>query len=306
MIGITFRPWRILALLAICALSAAAFAQKLTFTYNPPNGTSFVMTKTVTMTESTNDKQNAMKQITKTRVDIAKTKSGFTLTFTPISATQSVNGKEQKVPDSPEMHAKLVYVLDAKGKLVKVQGLEDLFNKIMATMPAEVKKQNNAAKFVEAQTKARKEEWAEVMGRYLGKTASIGDVWNIPGDAKKGPMSPMKSTLKFVKMTNVGKKQVVQVRYTPTYNSAAIKAAAEANFAQMKARAAQQQKTVDIPTIQSALVTGEIVRLIEPTTMLTYSEVSTRTMNVVLKSKEKGTVRMKTIEKQEMKYEFKK
>lgn len=298
---------RIFVLVVALAMSASAMAQKATFKFNPPHGTSYVITKTATMTETNADgKDNKVTEVSKTRVTIAKTPTGYTFTYAPTSTSVTVNGKSQKVPQ-PDAGTKLVYIIDAKGNLVKVNGLEAIFNKAIADLPAEQKTQANAQKaaYIESETKGRQAEWKETVARFVGKTVTVGDTWS-ENMKSRNPNAPTKVTLKFAGMTNIGGRSCMKMRMTPTYNNAAIKNAAEKKFAQVKAAADKEKQTVDIPTVQSANMTSEVTRLVDPTTMLSYGETSTRSMTVVLKSKKRGTVTMKSTEKQDVKYEYKK
>jgi len=226
--------------------------QKFTFQFNPPDGISYKAILKKTIVEDKGKAGGHVQVVTsKTRVNIRRTPSGFTLESVPIFT--------KVVRDGLEVHDVIVFLLqdftisydlDSMGRMFTVHGHENLIGSMQARFsPGEV--ENLSAVFNE-QVFAEREalEWNNRLGVLIGRSAAVGENWegteeyNLP----TGGNAVLHTKTDVIGQTQCGKSNCLKLR-----TSYISEAGAEVE------------------------VSGRGIRFIDPATMLIYSEFVERT-----------------------------
>lgn len=291
----------IAGLVLACILSASpAFAQETTFRFNPPNGATFIETSTMTVTReiSSAGKEQVVDE-TKTRIVFKKSGTGFIGTFTPLSATRSVNGKQASSANAADFkNATLTYTLDATGKVTGITGFSAILKDMVAKLPAEQAKKINLAAEEKKMVDARKKEWDAQITRFSGKKVKTGEAWTttdtIPLPGKQ--TVPAKKVTKFFFPVKVNGHDCVKLVSSFTPDAAALKAAMNRSFAGASSAP---------PRVLGVTVTMTGERIMDPSTMLIYSEITVNTTKITVDIPKKGQQTITTIEKKEQKIDYK-
>lgn len=176
------------ALLAAFSLCVAAIipacAQEMTFAFQPPEkGISFVqterMTETDTMTHDGDTEKRVVVTVQKTKIDIAKTANGYTLTEVCTSYSYKVDGED----DDPDIfnrvacNVPIVYVLVTKGQLTDIKGLDAAIQQIRKGLDEEEIELYDANVTAEKMEKRLKDNWIAEKKPLLGFSKKLGDTW---------------------------------------------------------------------------------------------------------------------------------
>jgi len=293
------------ALLAVAGVALAA--TPITFRFNPPNGTKFLYTEKVT-TNAEGSKPKQTQVVTSTsRVVMNKTAKGYTIAFTPVSMSATVNGKAlkelPKVADLPKM----TYILNQQGKLVTIRGYEKQRDAYIDSLPYGQAKKLNPQKVLDELIAPQRAQWKDEFEYFLGKTVAIGkeEKSQIPVSLYAGALSKASCTLKYANMVKRNGHDCVRVTVTTASNPPAFVAAVNAHLRDMKKQADAAKQPLEIPNVQKMDAASQTERFIDPKTMLIYGEKSTRKATIQLKDAKGKQQSMTMIETKEYSFDYK-
>jgi hypothetical protein len=175
--------------LFILGMACPAFGQdKITFYFNPPDGTSFVETLRHTKSVSAPGVFEPQAQVSEQRAKylIRKTATGYSVLVIPIQPTLRVSEGTEGIIRSLFSIAEITYHLDAEGQLVRVEGAEALMGKLEKLIPPELFQAvlvtlGEAARNP-AQLAARLWVNRGMLGTFAGRTIQPGHVYRGKGN----------------------------------------------------------------------------------------------------------------------------
>ncbi|MHB9130097.1 MAG: DUF6263 family protein [Armatimonadota bacterium] len=283
--------------------------QQITFKFNPPNGATFIQTETATQTRVSGKEKQTQTTVTKTRMVFKKTAKGYTLTQTPISSSITIGGK---TTSAKKLNAPVTYVLAANGKVLTVSGFEKEAQAMGAKLPIKDKKKRSefVKGVIAGKTAQAKVLWETFVGKYIGKTVKVGDVWK---ETQKLPLVgaepiPVHFTTTFVQRVAVNRHNCIRVVMTSVADDKALAAAVVKNkqgIEKLEKESAAKGKKFQLPTPVSLSMEDRSERVIDPATMLFYSESMTKTSKQVVDFPGEGKKTLTTIENTVTKYEYK-
>jgi hypothetical protein len=265
------RPGSRLLLLLLLLLGRAVHAEpeKVTFRFAPPDGTTFEQTLVQNETVLAGARER-ITYVTRTtsRLRFAKTADGYTLTSTPVSITMDLEGEKFEDPllDFFETLA-VTYHLDAGGNIRALEGYEALEERLEKASPDETSFQL-MAKLMQPETfVARdKEEWHRRISSFAGRTYEIGSrsTTEFPITLAVGKRVLFHTVTELVGKEKCGDRVCVRLRFR---SDADVPPSVERLAGERASDAGGED--VEFSDITMSY-TGE--RLIDPATMLIYSE----------------------------------
>ena len=282
----------------------SARAQEVHFRFNPPDDfTAYVSTYKNTQISEMGalGKRTRVSEV-KTEVTIDKTPEGYLVTSTPISFTMTQNGKPVEDPIlSFLQNITVSYELDVDGQLIKIRGFEGTIEKLKASLPAGLPPTVAALLSEETFINGATQEWDARTGSYVGMAAEIGDVW---AGVEETPTA-MGGTMAFYSVTKLAEQvkfdDVDCVRLEFSFNSDAEELK---NFmGDMWEELAEMADMEAAPSVSNTQIAGKGERIIDPATMLIYSETVERTMKMMMVVPGQGEVEVTSVDKREYGYE---
>ena len=238
----------------------------------------------------------------KQKVTIEKTPGGYSVTFMPISITMTQDGKPVEDPIlSFIQNITVTYELDVDGQLIKIRGFEGTIEKLKASLPADFPPTVAALLSEETFINRAAQEWDARIGSFVGMVAEIGDVWS---GVEETPL-PMGGTMAFYSVTKLAEQvkfdDVDCVRLEFSFNSDAEELK---NFmGDMWEDLAEMADMEATPSVSNTKIAGKGERIIDPATMLIYSETVERTTKMMMAVPGRGEVEMTSVDKREYGYE---
>lgn len=278
--------------LLIAGSAAAAPKDSVTFTFSPPDGTTYVqVVETMRKLEMPGGREQVDRTRAKARVAIHRTKDGFTITTTPLAMTMTRDGKAVTDPALEILDDTVVTCfVSPEGRLLRVEGYEHAARRVRETYPPEV------ASAVErllspATLNARvRAEWEGRISDFAGRTVAFGKHW----DSAASFVVPGGQTLEYFLRTEVvgpapcPSNACVEVRFRYDSDPSAL--------GELRARVPDAGAGEEVRA-KLASLTGAGVRVIDPRTMLVYSERIARAMRLRADTPE-GSVPVVTHEEQ--------
>ena len=292
---------------AVCLIAGIGFtagAQEIHFRFDPTDGFPAYIS-TLKSTQTTD--MGALGKRTRisegrARITTEKTSDGYSVTFAPISFTMTENGEPVENPIlSFVQDITMTYELDTNGELVEIRGFEGLVEKLKASLPDELPP--NVAKLINEQALRNKavQEWEARIGQFVGADVEIGDVW---AGVEETPL-PLGGSMAFYSVTKFAEQVkfdgVDCVRVEFSFNTDADEL--KDFMGDVWEELADMVGTDEIPSVSNTEVTGKGERIIDPTTMLIYSETTDRTIKMTTNVLGRGAVEMVMVEKREYGYE---
>lgn len=282
----------------------SATAQEIHFQFNPPDDfPAYVSTyKNTQITDMGALGKRTRVSEGKQKVTIDKTPGGYSVTFMPISLTMTQDGKPLEDPIlSFIQNITVTYELDVDGQLVKIRGFEGIIEKLKASLPAELPPTVAALLSEETFINRVAQEWDARIGSYVGMEAEIGDVW---AGVEETPL-PMGGMMAFYSVTKLAEQvkfdDVDCVRLEFSFNTDAEELK---NFmGDMSEDLAEMAGMEAVPSVSNTKIVGKGERIIDPATMLIYSETVERTIKMMMAVPGQGEVEMTSVDKREYGYE---
>ena len=293
-----------LFIICCCGIVASAAAQEIHFRFNPPDDfPAYVSTyKNTQITDMGALGKRTRVSEAKAKVTIDKTPGGYSVTFMPISFTMMQDGKRREDPIlSFIQNITVTYELNVDGQLVKIRGFEGIIEKLKASLPAGLPPTVATLLSEETFINRTTQEWDARIGSYVGVDAEIGDVW---AGIEETP-TPMGGTMTFYSVTKLAEQvkfdDVDCVRLEFSFNSDAEELK---NFmGDMWDDLAEMTDMEAVPSLSSTKIAGKGERIIDPATMLIYSETVERTTKMMMAVPGRGEVEVTSVDKREHGYE---
>lgn len=287
-----------------CGIVTSATAQEIHFRFNPPDDfPAYISTyKNTQITDMGALGKRTRVSEAKAKVTIDKTPGGYSVTFIPISFTMTQDGKRREDPIlSFIQNITVIYELDVDGQLVKIRGFEGIIEKLKASLPTGLPPTVATLLSEETFINRTTQEWDARIGSYVGMDAEIGDVW---AGVEETP-TPMGETMTFYSVTKLAEQvkfdDVDCVRLEFSFNSDAEELK---NFmGDMWEDLAEMTDMEAVPNLSSTKIAGKGERIIDPATMLIYSETVERTTKMMMAIPGRGEVEVTSVDKREHGYE---
>lgn len=241
-----------------------------------------------------------------TRITISRTNVGWDVLAEPKGIHVTRNGQ---VVDNPIVNllssAVITYKLDPGGNIVDVEGYEAFVEGISKQLPAQVFKQLAPVINVEAMKAKEIAEWNSRFGDYLGAEVAIGDsfVAKVPFQLPNGP------TLEYDVKTIISAVEPCAetscIRIDQNYDTEAD------DMAKLSGEIVNNVVKEILPEgpksrseNNSARISGNVLRLIDPKTMLIYKEELRRVMDMTTDIPGEGLIPIKMTETRSYEFEY--
>jgi hypothetical protein len=300
------RPRRGGIVLAL-AISAAFFVSGIAqgapteakFKFNPPDGTIFISKgrSTQVVTTGLNDKRTNIHQHEE-RVQIKKTPTGFTALTTPTTFTYLKDGVPPRADDwmyymqKLSQRAKVTEELDQNGKTIAVKGLEEAIDQLKREQTEETPAFRKFLYIAEKIESLSSDSASGGSTAFEGRSAKIGATWSIPDYAGLPGGEVIKVTQKFKIVGHIkcGGKDCLRVQNSYKADQAEVRDLMEVNMVNIWGDAV---KALGLdPRISSAVAEGHGECVIDPATMLIYSDSQTQSVTVTLQIPQLGKVNL--------------
>lgn len=279
-------------------------AQEIRFRFDPPDDfPAFISTfKSKRITDMGALGKRTVLSEGRAKISVDKKPDGYSVIFAPLSFTMTENGQPVKNPilDFVQNIA-VTYELDADGKLVETRGFEGLFEDFMASLSGELPP--NIAEMLNEEAFRQKTvgEWQGRIGQFVGAEVEIGDVWATVDEMPlpTGESMAFYSLTKFAEQVKFDGADCVRIQFS--YNTDADEL--KAFMGNLWEDLADMVGTEDLPGVSDSKIVGDGERIIDPTTMLIYSETGHRTWKTTVNISGRGTVEMVMTDEREYGYE---
>ncbi len=297
---------KFLSILVPIFLTVSSFAQAITFSFSPKDGTEFLQNLTITK-DKLLDSQVFQKDETKSKAKIRylKTDYGWEVTATPIETVMIRNGKKVDNPILQIMSTlSIVYKIDKNGQLMDVQGYAPLMEIINSQFPEEIAKKLEPVLNAEVLKQKDIAEWEGRYGGFVGKQIQIGDMWEFesPFTLPNNSVINYRGQINFKELQPCGNKKCVLIKQI--YSSSDSSLSSFSNDIAKSILGTENKETpVESRTEDfSSSMEGQVTRLIDPTTMLIFNEELERLINIEIDIPGKGKQPIQVLEKRV--YEF--
>jgi len=278
-------------LLLWASAAYAAEDQKITFHFNPPDGTALVetvsTTKVVDMGASTKQTQRGE---TKGKVTFRRMGSGYTVSATLTSVKVTRNGKPITDPMLSGLVGRTVaYDVSDDGQLERVRGVAEVVEAIRKQLPPAALRTLGDTLTEDAWIQRETTEWNGRIGGFAGASVTLGETWMTTDEY---PL-PSGDSLTFYSATTFAANEKRAghdcVRITFRYDTDATA------LAKLLGKKAEELQSLGMlpgkpPKVAGAQLTGSGYRIIDPKTMLLYDEVIRRSVVMRMDIPGKGRV----------------
>lgn len=281
--------------------------ETIKFSFAPGDKTSFIQKLSTSKEKDMGTKGTQLDEfIGTTRITISRTGAGWDVLAEPKGIHVTRNGK---VVDNPIVNllssAVITYKLDPDGNIVDVEGYEAFIEGISKQLPAQVFKQLAPVINVEAMKAKEIAEWNGRFGNYLGAEVAIGDSF-----VAKAPFQlPNGSTAEYNVKTIISAIEPCAetncVRIDQIYDAEAddmAKTSGEVlnNLVKEIVPGGPKSRSEN----NSARISGNVQRLIDPKTMLIYREEVRRVIDMTIDIPGEGLMPLKMTETRSYEFEY--
>lgn len=294
-------------LLAYFSISMSKEYETIKFSFSPGENISFLQRLTIIKEKDMGDKGRQLDESLSTvKITITKTESGWDVLAEPKSISMKRDGEEVNNPIVNLLSSAVItYKLDSDGNIIDVDGYEPFIEGISKQVTPEVFEQLAPILNIEAMKSKEIAEWNGRIGDYVGAEVQIGDsiVADVPYQIPNG------TTINYSIQTNIaalvpcGENKCVRIeqRYDSEADNLA-KMAGEVMSNVSDAIAPEKQKSSS--DSNTAIIRGDVVRVLDPETMLVYEEESIRTIAMEIDIPGAGLVPIKTTETRKYEFEY--
>ena len=239
-------------------------------------------------------------------ITITKTESGWDVLAEPKSISMKRDGEEINNPIVNLLSSAVItYKLDSEGNIVDVDGYELFIEGLSEQVTPEVFKQLEPILNIEAMKAKEIAEWNGRIGDYVGAEVQIGDsfVADVPYQIPNGTTINYSVQTNIVALVQCGENKCVRIEQH--YDSEAD------NLAKMTGEVISNVYDTVAPDKQksssdsnTAIIKGDVTRVIDPDTMLVYEEELNRTIAMEIDIPGVGLVPVKTTETRKYEFEY--
>ena len=277
------------------------------FSFSPGGSTSFMQKLTTIKEKDMGAKgQQLDESVSTTKFTITKNGSGWDVLAEPKNISMRRNKEEINNPIvSLLSSAVITYKLDSDGNIVDVDGYEPFIDAISKQIPPEVFKQLAPILNIDVMKAKDIAEWNGRIGDYVGVEVEIGDTFvaEIPYQIPNGPTIDYRVQTSISALVPCGEKKCLRIEQH--YDSRAD------NLAKMTGEVVSNVSEALSPELSgsssdsnTAIIKGEVVRVIDPETMLIYAENSSRTIAMEIDLPGEGLIPVKTTETRSYEFEY--
>jgi hypothetical protein len=294
-------------LLAYFSSSISKELDTINFSFAPGENISFTQKLTTIKEKDMGDKGKQLDEsVSTTKITIIKTKSGWDVLAEPRSISMKRNGEEINNPIVSFLSSAVItYKLDSDGNILDVDGYEPFIEGISKQVTPEVFKQLKPILNIEAMKSKEIAEWNGRIGDYVGAEVQIGDTFvaDVPYQIPNGTTINYSVQTKIAALVPCGDNKCVRIEQI--YDSQAD------NLAKMTGEVVSNVTEAAVPEINkpssesnTAVIKGNVTRVIDPNTMLVYEEESKRTIAMEIDIPGAGLVPVKTSETRKYEFEY--
>lgn len=280
-------------------------AQEINFKFGPPDQIKFTQILKTTKFSQMGDLEKRTDISTlKAEITIKKIESGYEVYSVPVSFDMTRNGEPVKDPITNLIsNVEITTRLDSLGHMVEVQGFDKLMENLMSMIPPE--QQEMISGMINEEILVNKEivEWEARIGEFIGLSVEIGDFLEVSDEMQlpNGASLPFTSKTKFAGLGECGDTKCVRIEFA--YDSDASRLI---DFVEnsLKDFAGKLETEMDDFDSNESSISGWGERLIDPETMLIYSETSDRVLNMTMDIPNMGKVQNITKENREYTFQY--
>lgn len=277
------------------------------FSFSPGEKVSFVQKLTMSKEKDLgNGNKQLDESLSTTKFTISRTGAGWEVLVQPQSITMKRDGKSVENPIVKLLSSAVItYSLGPDGNILDVAGYDAFINSIATVVPPEVFSQLSPVLNVDAMKAKEIAEWNGRYGDYLGVEVNVGDTFSatVPFQLPNGAAIEYDVETSIAALEPCGASTCVRIQQV--YDSDAR------NAAKMSADMVNdlaQKAAPNAPTVtsddNSASISGNISRLIDPNTMLIYGEQLTRTITMAIAIDGAGSNRAVMTENRNYEYQY--
>lgn len=295
-------------LLLAAGRTGAEPAQEKVFRFAPPEGTQCVLqtrraeTQSVGGTTIRKDVSEA-----KDRFNVAKSADGYTLTYEPISFNSTRNGAPFADPVLATLQeSRLSLDVGADGRVRAVRGITEAFARLKEQLaqggPSPVLRiLPSIEKDATASVKA---DWNGKVAVLVGRSARVGATWKGADTIGTpfGGVIPVSATARILRVEKRGDRECVRVAYS--FRSAGPGLRQEVARWVGRSLKGPSGRAAGAPKVVAAEAVGGGERLVDPDTMLFYSDTFGYTLKVTLNIPGGGQVQVTGKERREERYDY--
>ena len=279
--------------------------QEMTFNFNPPDGLVYYQTQITRKTTimGASEKRTDITE-SKSKIEVKKTSTGYLITVTPSSAKMTRNGVEVNNPILLLLqNLSIVYEVDEQGQLVSIKGFEKLREMMKASFPPQVVEQLSSLLNEEALVNKETSEWNGRIGDFAGAQISVGDVFTgvsefpLPGDESV----TYYTVTKFEEIVPCGNRNCIKISFYYNSNPETLEEYVGDAIEDIARSAGKADGNFSLSKVE---ITGEGERLMDPATMLIYSELIKRNVRMEMEVPGQGKVPVTQIEERQYIFEY--
>lgn len=296
----------VLGIMWVLPLLGSAAQERFQFRFAPPDGVSYI--EAVTLTKVRELGQGRMQTDVaqaETNVTIKKTPSGYNVVGVPSSLRMTRNGtKVEGAFVTAPLGATITYELDKNGQIQKVTGYKELVRRLVQSLPQAAA---SVSSVLNEETMVRKDvaEWNGRIGNFVGREVQIGDVWTSSDEFSL----PTGDVITFHSVTHIaGKEQCgtldcIRVRFAYHSDADALKDYVAKVLGDVANRAGVKPPGMK-PGRAGVLLEGSGERVVDPATMLIYSERYQRTLKLPMRIPGQGEIVTALHETKEYRFDY--
>jgi len=270
-------------LFAFFSNSMSKEPETIKFTYSPGENISYIQKLTTTKEKDLGEKGKQLDEsVSSTKVTITKTKYGWDVLAEPKSISMSRNGEVVNNPIvSLLSSAVITYKLDSDANILSIDGYEPFIEGLSKQFPPEVFKQLEPILNIEVMKAKDVAEWNGRIVDYVGAEVQIGDsfVADVPYQIPNGPTINYSIQTNIAALVPCGDKKCIRIKqhYDSQADDLAVKTGKMVSNISGVLATEEKEGGSDNNT---ASIKGDVSRIIDPATMLIYSEKSSRTITM--------------------------
>ena len=296
-------------LAAALLLPAAALAETVEFRFDPPDGTVRLVTHKRTRVTEMGSRKDTDVSEGRERWIFGKTENGYTVRSHILSSSISRNGHPIASPMLTAMAGiEVTYTIDGNGQIQSVEGYRALLGNVGKQFPPQLMQMLTPLFDEGGLIRKDKADWQARIGGLAGKKAEIGETWMAtePFALPIGGSAEVHSATRLDGWTESEGRRCMRLRFAYHSDAAELAklvgkmAGSPGGSAAESTAGNTEPDPAAVPQPASSLkIVGEGERVIDPATMIIYSEKIVRTLTMEADLPGKGLTAIKVVETRE-------